>query len=46
MTKHELKEMNAELIELLTFVRDQIDHKLAEFAQMADDEVEDDDPED
>lgn len=43
MTKRELKEMNAELIELLAQVRDQIDDKLDELVAPAEDAEDQDD---
>ena len=38
MSKQELKELNAELIGLLTLVRDQIDDKLDELAEADEDD--------
>lgn len=38
MTKQDLEDLNAELIDLLTSVRDRIDDKLDELAAIAEDE--------
>ena len=45
MTKQELREQNAELAELLAALRDQIDDKLVELAELASYDEEDDDGE-
>jgi hypothetical protein len=42
MTKRELKAMNAELIELLAQVREQIDDKLEELTEAAEDAEDED----
>ncbi len=43
MNKRQLKEMNAELIELLAQVREQIDDKLEELTEAAEDAEDEDD---
>lgn len=44
MTKDELQTLNAELIEMLIAMRDQIDEKLDELEAAEDGDEEDDDP--
>jgi len=46
MTREELLELNAELVELLTELRDQIDEKLAEIEAVIDEDDEDESEED
>ena len=46
MTRDDVLELNAELIELLTELRDRIDEKLAEIEAVIDDDDEDESEED
>jgi hypothetical protein len=45
MTRQELTELNTQLIEMLTLMREQIDDKLSELALLPDEDEDDDDDE-